>query len=120
MSLKSLSWNYTFGLYIHYETDKTEVRILSFHSIGILKQYRGHIPARSSGADEIADILKVHRNITDYFGTYINPALLEIYIRVFSEIIVMVVTVNNPAIKYFYVIRIVNQQEPETIIFQQA
>ena len=88
--------------------------------MGILKQYRCHIPAGRSGADEIADILQVHRNITDYFGTYINPALLKIYIRVFSEIIVMVVTMDHPAVKYYSVIGIVNQEEPETVIFQRA
>ncbi len=50
--------------------------------------------------DELTDILQVHRDIPDHFSTHVNPPVLKIDERVVAEIIVMVMTVDHPAIKF--------------------
>ena len=70
---------------------------------------------------ELTDILQVHRAIADHFSTDVNPPVLKIDERVVAEVIVMMMTVDHPAIKCWLVIsRIVNQQEPETTVINRG
>jgi hypothetical protein len=65
-------------------------------------------------------MVKVYRNIAQYFRTYIDSTKLEIDERVPDEIIVMMMTVDHPAVKSFRGIRrIVNETEPEAAVFEQ-
>jgi hypothetical protein len=70
---------------------------------------------------ELTDILQVHRAIADHFSTDVNPPVLKIDERVVAEVIVMVVTVDHPAVECWLVIsRIMDQQEPETTVIKQG
>ncbi len=65
-------------------------------------------------------MVKVYRDIAQYFRTYIDSTKLKIDERVPDEIIVMMMTMNHPAVKSFRGIRrIVNETEPEAAVFEQ-
>lgn len=65
-------------------------------------------------------MVKVYRDIPQYFCTYIDTTKFEIDERVPAETIVMMMTVYHPAVKSFRGIRrIVNETEPEAAVFEQ-
>ncbi len=64
-------------------------------------------------------MVKIYRDIAQHFRTYIDSTKLEIDERVPDEIIVMMMTVDHPAVKSFRGIRrIVNETEPEAAVFE--
>ena len=67
--------------------------------MGIIQKDRCHISPGYTVVYELTDILQVHRDIPDYFSTHVDPPVLKIDERVVPEVIVMVVTVDHPAVK---------------------
>jgi hypothetical protein len=93
----------------------------SFHTIGILQKDRCHVSPGHTIVNELTDILQVNRNITDHFSTHVNPPVHKIDERVVAEIIIVMVTVDYPSLKFFRGRgRIMDQQEPETTVVKQG
>lgn len=79
-----------------------EGKNLLFPTVRIIQKDRRFVCPGYAPAYEIADVVQVYRDVTEYFCTHIDPPELEINERVAAEIIVMVVTMDYPAIKAFW------------------
>jgi hypothetical protein len=91
----------------------------SFHTTGILQKNGRHIPAGHPVVYKLTDIFQIHRTIPDHFSAHVNPPVLKIDERVVAEVIVMMMTMDHPAIECRRVMgRIMNQQEPETTVIK--
>lgn len=65
-------------------------------------------------------MVQVNRNVPEHLCTHIDPPGLEINEREGVQIIVMVVTMNNPSVKSSgHIIRIVDETETESSMFQK-
>src|SRR5665647_1503545 len=92
----------------------------SFRYIGVVQKDGCFISAGQVFMDKCADMGQIYRDVPDNFGAYINPSLLKINEGVLAEILVVVMAMDNPAIKFFTGIRrIVNQQKTKAFVFER-
>ena len=64
-------------------------------------------------------MVQIYRNIPDHFSTHVNPTVLKVDEWIITQIIVVVMTMDDPAVELFFCIsRIMNQQKTKTPVFQ--
>jgi hypothetical protein len=70
--------------------------------------------------DDPREFLYTYRIVPQHFRAHVDPALFKIYKRVAPAIVVVMVTVDDPAVKGCGCIgRIMDEEEPEVSIFKR-